>query len=87
MKREKITFEFDENYSFDDQIPEGFKWIDEEITYFDSGKGFCNYDVIIQRKSDGKFFKGGIWEGQGRTEIENEWEEVFQQIVTKEIYV
>ena len=29
----------------------------KESTYYDSEKGFIDYDIVVQRKSDNKFFK------------------------------
>lgn len=88
-KREIIEFEEElfDCVCLEDGLPEEYKLIEEEQTEFDSDKGFCYYDVIIKRKSDGKFFKGQrIDFGRGQEEIDLEWEEVFPKHINKVIY-
>lgn len=58
MSRERITLNFWKSGFCEDNMPEGFEYIQEEQTYFDGEKGYCDYEVIIKRISDGKFFKG-----------------------------
>lgn len=87
MEREVIKFTKDELKYFPYENIEGFKFIQEESTYFDGEKGYTNYDVIMQRKSDSKFFKGSYedW-GAGDKEVELKWEEVFPKQVTITVY-
>lgn len=86
--REKAIFEEEIiDGSIEDWLPEEYEIIEEEQTDFDSEKGFCYYDIIIQRTSDGKFFKGQhIDFGQGQHEYDLEWDEVFPKHINKVIY-
>lgn len=48
----------------------GFKLIEQIQENFDGEKGYVEYDIIIQRKTDGKFFKGtGEDWGRGEQEV------------------
>lgn len=63
---------------------EDFEVIEDEITYHDTEKGYSDHEVILQRVSDGKFFKGEYqrWPAGGSS-YELLFEEVFP--VTKTI--
>ena len=80
------------NIIHDGRIDEyGYKVI--EINYkkhpfgFDSEKGDVEYDIIIQRISDEKFFKGnGNNYGRGDVEVDNQFYEVLPQQETITVY-
>lgn len=63
MSKEKIRLEDNEDnkrlilYEGDDLNNTDFEWIEEKQVDFDSEKGSADFDVILKRKSDGKFFK------------------------------
>lgn len=88
MKRE--TFEFDPEIidgGIDAWLPKEFELIEENIIGNDSEKGFSFYDIIIQRKSDKKFFRAEKANyGQGNVDYEEEWTEVFPKHINKIIY-
>jgi len=89
MKKREIL-EFDEELidgGLEEWLPEEYEIIEETQVGFDGEKGFCDYEVIIKRKFDGKFFKGFRTDfGMGNEEIDTEWKEVFQKPVTRFIY-
>lgn len=87
MNRESITLHFKQNLFSENQIPKGFEYIQETQIYFDSEKKYCDYEVIIKRVSDGKFFKGQYtgW-GHGINEVEMVWVETFPKAITTVIY-
>ena len=65
----------------------GYKSIDNIFVSFDGEKGYVEYDVIIQRESDGKFFKGhGEDWGRGESEVEPIFVEVYPQEKTITVY-
>jgi len=86
-ERESIVLEFDKSFFSQDNIPEGFKFIQEEQTYFDGEKGYCDYEVIIKRLSDNKFFKGQYTDwGHHVIEVEKVWVETFPKQITITTY-
>ena len=86
--REQITFTEQELEYFGNGIIEmqdNFKFIDEYITYHDSEKHYNDLTIIIQRLSDGKFFKGEYedWGNGGKEWYNTTFTEVFpEQIIT-----
>ena len=56
---------------------EVYKFVKKEQKSFDSEKGYVTYEIIIQRESDGKYFKGSgeNW-GRGEVDVDTEFEEV-----------
>lgn len=87
MDRETIVLEFKRSIFSQDSIPEGFEYIQEEQTYFDYEKGYSDYEVIIKRISDNKFFKGQYadW-GYEVKEVQKVWVETFPKQIIKTIY-
>lgn len=86
MNRESIILEFKSGYC-EDNMPEGFEYIQEEQTYFDCEKGYCDYEVIIKRISDGKFFKGQYTDyGKHEGEVAKVWVETVPEQVITTIY-
>lgn len=61
---------------------EEYDLIEEEQTYYDTEKGACDYDIIVQRRSDWKFFSASYtkWPAGGRT-TNNILTEVFPETV------
>lgn len=66
---------------------EDWKWIEETQTDFDSEKGCADFEVIVQRISDKKFFKLKMtkWSA-GEREYNYTLEEVFPVEKTITIY-
>ncbi len=60
-----------------DHDGEVYEFVTKEQKSFDGEKGYITYDVIIQRKSDGKYFKGKAedW-GRGEREVNPKFVEV-----------
>ena len=71
-------FLYGDNYvNLDDEV---YEFVKKEQTYFDGEKGYVQYDIIIQRESDGKYFKGtGEDWGRGEREVDPEFEQVFKK--------
>lgn len=48
-----------------EQVWSDFLFIEDNIIYVELEKGYITYEVVVQRVSDGKFFKGyyddGLW--------------------------
>ena len=87
MSRETIEFTEEQlEYSLGDITPEGFEFIDEYSTSFDGEKGFTTYEVIIQRLSDKKFFKGEFYRGQDIFWDDYTFEETFPKQTITTIY-
>lgn len=87
MNKENITLNFWKTFFCSDNMPKEFEYIQEEQTYFDGEKGYCDYEIIIKRISDGKFFKGQYTDyGQHEGEVKKVWVEVFPKQVTTIIY-
>jgi len=87
MNRESIILEFWKSSFCEDSMPEGFEYIEENQTYFDGEKGYTDYEVIIKRVSDGKFFKGQHTDfGRHEGEVQPVWVETFPKQVTITIY-
>jgi hypothetical protein len=57
-----------------------YEFVKKDQTYFDGEKGYVQYHVIIQRESDGKYFKGFAedW-GRGEREVDTKFVEVFKK--------
>ena len=73
-------------YLFDENI-DGYDLINKEESSFDGEKGFVDYDIIIQRKSDGKFFKGEATDyGRHEREVDPNFREVFPRQKTITVY-
>lgn len=87
-QREVIEFTEEQvEHLNEDSAPEGFEWIDEIQTDFDTEKAFATFEIIIKRLSDKKFFKGEMFKGSaGYSKVELEFEEVFPKTVTTIIY-
>ena len=66
---------------------EGFKRIETKQIYFDSEKSFADFEIIFQRKSDDKFFKGKYsrWSSDGN-DVVITLTEVFPKQITTTIY-
>jgi hypothetical protein len=87
MNRENIILEFGDSGFCEDYIPEGFEFIEETQTYFDGEKGYCDYEVIIKRLSDNKFFKGQHTDyGKHEGSVNKVWVEVFPKQITITTY-
>ena len=82
--REKIELTIEGN--IEDNVPEGFIFVNQEPTKFDQEKGNVTYTVIIKRISDNKFFRGKCvnWRFQVY-----DWEDVWTETYRKEktVYV
>ena len=68
---------------------EGFESIERNQVGFDPEKGFADFEIIIKRISDGKFFKGKITQlGHNGTELAygGEFKEVLPKTRTKIYY-
>ncbi len=89
MEREIFKFENEEQAKGAMFYEDGkeFVLVEENQTYYDSEKGCSDYELILQRNSDKKFFKGQYtkWPAGG-FQIELEIEEVFPTQVTTTIY-
>ena len=86
--REKLELILNDNSAAEDQLKEmSFTLVKYTQIYFDSEKGYTGNEIVIQRKSDGKYFKGeyGDW-GHGIYEYYNDWKEVFPKQITTTIY-
>lgn len=88
MKREKIEYDSKGKWPYD-WIE--FKIIEEKQVYFDTEKGFVDIEMVVQRKSDGKFFIFGFTDyGQGDSSLKEEpiveLEEVFPKKVEITVY-
>ncbi len=88
MAEERETIKFKDEKEVEGIIHEwndecDFNIIESTQKYFDSEKGYVDYDIIIQRKSDSKYFKGEYsqW-GQGVMDIDLSFKEVFQYQTT-----
>jgi len=87
MNRESIILDFWKSTFCEDDMPEGFEYIQEKQTYFDGEKGYCDYEVIIKRISDNKYFKGQYTDwGQHDGKVKQVWVETFPKQVTTIIY-
>ena len=62
--------------------------IEENQVYYDTEKGFCDYECVFQRKSDEKFFKFTYTQygHNGDNILEQEAYEVFKKTKTVEYY-
>jgi len=59
---------------------EVYEFVKKDQTDFDSEKGYVSYNIIIQRESDGKYFKGYAQEwGRGENLVHTEFEQVFRK--------
>ncbi len=89
MVREVFEFQTEneaiDTMAYEDSVE--FSIEESEQIYFDSEKKCSDYEVILKRLSDGKFFKGKYtnW-GCGQYEAEMELTEVFPKTITKTIY-
>lgn len=68
-----------------------FKIVQENKGYYDSEKGFLDIEMVLQRKSDGKFFTFGFTDfGRGMSSLEEEsivdLEEVFPKKIEITVY-
>lgn len=92
MNREKIKFKNKEEAEnilseYGEEPNELYELIEENERYFDSEKGYVEYDVIIKRRTDSKFFKGSYLKaGGGYEEYELDAIEVFPEVITTTIY-
>ncbi len=88
MKKEYLTIEEEE---IDDYTKESGSWKIKGETYKfieshrTDGDGEW-YEVIVQRKSDKKYFAFSWGYGDTRNYYEPEWEEVKPTVITKTIY-
>ena len=66
---------------------EGFEYIQEEQTDFDTEKAFATFEIIVRRLSDGKYFKvdHSRW-GAGGRQTNPIITEVFPKQITTTIY-
>jgi len=90
-KREKLVFENEDEvrliFDEDKESEILYKVIEDNEEVEDYEKGIYDHDVIIQRLSDSKFFRGSYQLfGQGDSEYELEWNEVFQKTITQVVY-
>lgn len=90
MIREKVKLEYEnlENFlAYGERNPD-YLWIDKILNYTNLSKGYQEFETIIQRKSDQKFFKIAYIDlGQHGCEIDdNIAEEVFPEEKTITIY-
>lgn len=89
MKPREII-EFGENFidgEIEDWLPVEYEIIEKNQTGFDGEKGFCDFEIIIKRLSDGKVFKCLETDyGQGQVDYESQWTEVFPKTIKKIIY-
>jgi hypothetical protein len=98
-KRERIKLDehtvrclVDDNYEWETGEPEvGFAFVEEKLSGNDLEKGIEDKEAIIQRTSDGKFFKIEWWESPHRSLFEDisfpfDGYEVFPHVITKTIY-
>lgn len=66
----------------------GFKLIENTIIEFDKNTGFVTYSAVIQRETDGKYFRGEhTYLGNNKYEWEEEWWEVIPMEVPQTIFV
>ena len=66
---------------------DGFKFVEKNQVSFDAEKGFVDYEVTLQRESDGKFFKGQITQqGYHGTELSETFKEVNEKTKTVSYY-
>jgi len=72
----------------DDSNNEEFEHVDQFHTSHDGEKGAGYYDVILQRQSDGKFFKFKMsrWSA-GEIYTDFRGEEVFPETIRTTIYI
>lgn len=68
-----------------------FKLVQEGKGYYDSEKGFLDIEMVVKRKSDGKFFTFGFSDfGQGMSSLEDEpivdLKEVFPKKIEITVY-
>lgn len=100
MNRERIKLDehnvrslIDDNYECEEGEPDvEFAFIEEKLAGNDLEKGIEDKEAIIQRTSDGKFFKIEWWESPHRDLFEDisfpfDGTEVFPQVVTQTHYV
>lgn len=86
--KEKLDLVLNDKYPPEDQLSElGFDLVQSTQGYFDSEKGYTIEEIIIQRKNDGRYFRGEYenW-GRGVYEYYNHWEEVFARQITTTVY-
>lgn len=71
--KEKIPVKDICPYNYFDDLNPDFKYIEEKQTRFDGEKGYVTMEAIVQRKSDGKYFKFKYenW-GRGESSIREE---------------
>lgn len=56
--KEKIKLsDISEGYNHEEYIDKLYSWVADKQINFDAEKGYIDYEVIIQRNSDDKFFK------------------------------
>lgn len=74
----KLDIEADRDFIRYGEKHDLYNWVDEKQNYVDLSKGYRVLTVFIQRKSDGKFFKGEYEDmGQHGDEIYADFVEVF----------
>jgi hypothetical protein len=60
-----------------------FKWVEQENGDTDPEKGFSYADLVVQRKSDQKYFAAyGILDSPYESPEDTEFEEVFMETIT-----
>ena len=85
--KEKINFKGNKGLKylmFEDKIEhegELYKLVEKNKTRFDGEKGFVDYDIVIRRISDKKYFKG---EGTDYGHHDREVEPIFYEVERKE---
>lgn len=92
MKREKLNISKDDALEFAlGDNAEGFKLIEDKLV--DTSRWSEIHEIVIQRNSDGKFFKDSYSVGATEQQDEQPWEyedpdftEVFKKEVTTFIY-
>lgn len=71
----------------DDCEQNEYKHISSEQKYFNSEKGYITKDVILQRISDGSYFKfEAVIAGQGHRESDYRGVEVFPKVIERTVY-
>lgn len=88
MNREIVNIDTLIGYTYFEEPPEGWLFMDCIFKDYDSEKGSSTYDLILQRESDNKYFKIEYQEwpaGQDTLGEENLYE-VFPEIITTVIY-
>lgn len=90
MKKEREIIEFETKEEFFDAIyeEEEFYLIEEEECNFDSEKGMVDIDIVVQRASDKKFFRGSYIRGTAGNRWVNDltMEEVFKKTIKTTVY-